>query len=231
MSDFDHLDLARLRERRGEKWRLYGPDVLPAWVAEMDFPLAEPVRRVVESALALDDLGYPLEGTGELGEAFAERMAARFGWRVDPARVEVLSEVVQGLYVAIAQLSDARDGVVVQTPVYPPFLAAVRRLGRRLVEQPLVAGARRYEIDLDALRREAPGSARIFLLCNPQNPTGRVFERRELEALAEIAAAHDWIVVADEIHADLVYPGARHLPFAALAPEVEARTVTLSSAS
>lgn len=228
-SRFDHFDLAKLRARRGEKWRLYGPDVLPAWVAEMDFPLAAPVRAALEEALALDDLGYPLESPAPLQEAFAERMEARFGWRIDPARVEALSEVVQGLYVAIDRTSEPGDGVVVQTPVYPPFLGAVRNLGRTLVENPLVAGRARWELDLDGLR--AARGARILMLCNPQNPTGRVFGRRELEAIAEVAAREDWVVLADEIHADLVYPGHAHVPFASLAPEVEARTITFSSAS
>ncbi|RIL06473.1 MAG: aminotransferase [Proteobacteria bacterium] len=229
--EFERLDLAKLRARRGEKWRQYGPDVLPAWVAEMDFPLAPAVRRSVEEALALDDLGYPLERPDALREAFAERMQARFGWRVDSARVEVLAEVVQGIYVAIDRFSEPGDGVVVQTPVYPPFLGAVRRLGRRLVENPLVAGDARWEVDLDGLRRAAHEGARVLLLCNPHNPTGRVFERGELEAIAQLAAQHDWVVVADEIHADLVYPGRTHVPFASLAPEAAERTITLTSAS
>jgi cystathionine beta-lyase len=156
-------------------------------------------------------------------------MQARFGWSIDPARVEVLTDVVQGIYVAIDRFSKPGEGVVLQTPVYPPFLNAVRQLERRLVENPLVAGPTRWEMDLDGLRSIEP--ARVFLLCNPQNPTGRVFERRELEAVAEAAIAGDWLVVADEIHADLVHPGGRHIPFASLAPEVEARTLTLSSAS
>jgi cystathionine beta-lyase len=115
--DLDHLDLDRLRARRGEKWRLFPSDVLPAWVAEMDFPLAEPVRAAIEAALALDDLGYPLESPAPLQAAFAERMETRFGWRIDPRRVEVLSDVVQGLYLAIDRCSAPGDGVVVQTPV------------------------------------------------------------------------------------------------------------------
>jgi cystathionine beta-lyase len=231
--DFDRIDLARLRARRGEKWRLFGPDVLAAWVAEMDFPLAEPVRQAIESALALEDLGYPLDRADRdaLAEAFAARMTERFGWSPDPGRVEVLSEVVQGIHLAIHQLTGAKAGVVVQTPVYPPFLAAVKKLERRMLENPLREGGTRSEIDLDGLRRCAADGAELMLLCNPQNPTGRVFTRAELLAIAEIAAAHDWIVVADEIHADLVYEGHVHVPFASLAPEIARRTLTLTSAS
>jgi len=233
LPDLDRLDLARLRRRRGEKWQTYPPDVLPAWVAEMDFPLAGPIRRVVEEALAADDLGYPVNPRPQdLPTVFAARMAERFGWRIDPQRVEVLTDVVQGIYVALDRFTAAGEGVVVQTPVYPPFLHAVRETGRRLVENPLVEGAARFEMDLDGLRAAIDPATRVLLLCNPQNPTGRVFERRELEALAELALRHEWVVVADEIHADLVYPGAeRHVPFATLAPAVEARTITLTSAT
>jgi cystathionine beta-lyase len=234
LPDFERLDLARLRRRRGEKWQLHPPDVLPAWVAEMDFPLAAPIRRVLEDALAADDLGYPINPRPQdLPAVFAARMEERFGWRVDPQRVEVLSDVVQGLYAALDRFSAPGEGVVVQTPVYPPFLHAVRDTGRRLVENPLLEGPARAEIDLDGLRAALDPATRLLLLCNPQNPTGRVFERRELEALAELALRHALVVVADEIHADLVYPeaGRRHVPFATLAPEVEARTITLTSAT
>jgi cystathionine beta-lyase len=239
LPDLERLDLARLRRRRGEKWRLYPPDVLPAWVAEMDFPLAAPIRRAVEEALAADDLGYPVNPRPQdLPSVFAARMAERFGWRIDPQRVEVLTDVVQGIYVALDRFAAPGQGVVVQTPVYPPFLHAVRDTGRRLVENPLVEGPGRYEMDLDGLRAAIDPETRVLLLCHPQNPTGRVFERGELEPLAELALRHDWVVVSDEIHADLVYPGsegreagARHVPFASLAPEVEARTITLTSAT
>jgi cystathionine beta-lyase len=233
-SRFDRLDPARLRRRRGEKWALYPPDVLPAWVAEMDFPVAEPIRRALEQALELDDLGYPINPRPQdLPAVFAARMQERFGWRVEPHDVEVLADVVQGVYVAIDRYSAAGEGVVVQTPVYPPFLHAVRDTGRRRIESPLVRapGRARYEIDFDHLGSVIDAETRVLLLCNPQNPTGRTFERAELEALARLALDRELVVVADEIHADLAHDGRRHLPFASLAPEVAARTVTLTSAT
>src|SRR5690606_2210099 len=152
-------------------------------------------------------------------------------WRIDPHRVDVLTDVVQGIYVAIDRFSAPGEGVGVQTPVYPPFLHAVRDLGRRRVANPLVRGAPRDELDLDGLRAALDASTRILLLCHPQNPTGRVFERGELEGLAELALRHDLVVVSDEIHADLAFPPHQHVPFATLAPEVEARTITLTSAT
>jgi len=131
----------------------------------------------------------------------------------------------------VHQLSEPGDGVVVQTPIYPPFLGAVAKQGRRLDENPLAPGPRGYEFDLDRLRSETDGRTRILLLCNPHNPTGRAFRRGELEAVAQVALERGWWVVADEIHQDLVYAGHRHVPFASLGPEVEARTITLTAAS
>jgi cystathionine beta-lyase len=238
--DLDSLDVERLRRRRGEKWQHYPPDVLPAWVAEMDFPLAAPIRRVLEDALDCDDLGYPINPRPEdLPSVFAERMRERFGWCVDPQRVVVLTDVVQGIYVALDRFTAAGEGVIVQTPVYPPFLHSVRDTGRRLVENPLVEvpdpaaaeRAARWEIDFDGLRSVVDAGTRVLLLCHPQNPTGRVFVRSELEALAEWVLREDLIVVSDEIHADLVHAPGEHLPFATLAPEIEARTITLTSAT
>jgi cystathionine beta-lyase len=123
------------------------------------------------------------------------------------------------------------EGVLLQTPIYPPFLAAVERSGRRLVESSLVQGTDRYEIDFDHLRAALDPETRMLLLCNPHNPTGRVFEREELMALGEIALEHDIIVVSDEIHADLVFPPHRHIPFATLGPELAERTITVTSAT
>jgi cystathionine beta-lyase len=227
----DQLSEAVLRQRTGEKWQLYPPDVLALWVADMDYPVAEPIRRRLQRALDVGDTGYPLHPLPtRLPGLFAERAERLYGWRVDPRRVELLSEVVQGMYVAITQLTAPGDGVIVQTPIYPPFLSAVRELGRTLRENPLREAAAGFEVDLEGLRAQA-AQARMLLLCNPHNPSGRVLRRGELEAIARIAIEHDLVVVADEIHADLVYRGGRHIPFASLSPEAEARTITLTAGS
>ncbi len=228
---FDDLDLARLRRRTGEKWQLYPPDVLPLWVADMDFEPAGPIRERLQQCLDLGDLGYPKHPlpTG-LPEIFAERAKRVWGWEVEPALVELLTEVVQGLYVAIRQFSRPGEGVIVQTPIYPPFLHAVKDLGRRRADQPLRAGESGYEVDLDGLDAAAR-EARILMLCNPHNPTGRAFRSDELEAMAEIAVRHDLVVLSDEIHADLVHRGSRHIPIATISPEIAQRTVTFTSAS
>ena len=229
--DLDHVDLERLRARHGAKWSRF-PGTLAAFVAEMDFPVAPSIRRVLEAAVEREDFGYPFEPRPEgLPTLFAERMRERFDWVVEPRRVELLPDVVQGIYLALSQFSEPGEGAIVQTPIYPPFLRAVRETGRRLVENPLVAGPGGYEIDFDGLRRAIDPRTRMLLLCNPHNPSGRAFRRDELETLAEIAEAHDLIVLSDEIHQDLVFAPARHLAFASLSPETEARTVTLTSAT
>jgi len=230
--DFDDLDLELLKQRVSEKWSSYPTDVLPAWVAEMDFPLAAPIRRVLEDALERNDLGYPIRprDTG-LCEVFAERMGERFGWSVAANRADIITDVVQGLYVSIEVLSQPGDGVVVQTPIYPPFLSAVEETGRRLVENRLVPGSGGWEIDFDQLRSALDSRTRILALCNPHNPTGRVLRRDELETLAELALEHDLVVVSDEVHADLTFDARPHVPIASLSPEIAARTVTLTSAT
>ncbi len=138
---------------------------------------------------------------------------------------------MQGIYIALLQLSEPGEGVLVQTPIYPPFLTALKETGRRLVEIPLLQGASGFELDLDQIRAACDEGTRILLFCNPHNPSGRVFTRTELEALAAIVLERDLTVLSDEIHADLVFSGHRHIPFASLGPEIAARTVTFYSAS
>jgi cystathionine beta-lyase len=228
----DDLDVSLLRQRSGEKWSLYSEDVLPLWVADMDFPVAAPIQRRIQRCLDLGDLGYPMHPRPtRLPSIFAQRAHERFGWSVAAPDVELITDVVQGLYVALHQFTEEGEGVVIQTPIYPPFLIAVREMRRRLVENPLVVADGGYAVDLDGLREAIDERTRIILLCNPHNPCGRAFRREEIEGIAEVALDRDLVVVSDEIHADLVFSGSCHIPFASLSPEVEARTITLTSAS
>ena len=228
----DNIDELSLRRRRGEKWTRYPPDVLPAWVADMDFVVADPIRAALSERIAEADLGYPVahHKTG-LPELFCERVAERFAWTVAPADVVIINDVVQGLYLALQTLSVPGDGVVIQTPIYPPFLHAAAQTGRRAVLSPLISGASRFEIDFDHFERAIDQSTRIVMLCNPHNPCGRAFERTELERIAALCQRHNLLIVSDEIHADLVLTGQPHIPIASLDPDIAARTVTLMSAS
>ena len=231
--DFDSVSLEALRRRRGVKWTRYPPDVLPAWVADMDFDMAGPIRAGLVRMMEANDLGYPAKPPANgLAEAFAAFAARRFpGWTVAAERMIAIADVVQGIHLAIEAYTRPGDGVCTLTPVYPPFLQAVAETGRRLDSCTMAPGEDRYEIDFDALRASIDERTRLLLLCTPHNPLGRVFEREELEALAALAIERDLVVVADEIHADVVYPGARHIPFSTLGPEVEARTLTMTSAT
>jgi len=231
VTNLNDLDLERLRARLSVKWQHYGAECLPAWVAEMDFPIAQPIRATLQRALELDDFGYP-QGQEVVGlpPLFAARMSERYGWQIDAERVEVLSDVVQGIYIALMAFTAPDAGVVVQTPIYPPFLGSVQKLGRRVSACALVDAGDHYGIDLAALARACQG-ARMLLLCHPHNPSGRVFTDGELRAIAALVLEHDLLVVSDEIHADLTLPGRRFAPFASIDPEVAERTITLSSAS
>ena len=234
-AQLDDLDTGLLRTRQSEKWGSHPPDILPAWVAEMDFPLAEPIRVMLERAVGRSDVGYPNNpGDSGLPECFRDRMQRLFDWSPELGRIEILTDVVQSLFIALEAFSEPGEGAIVQTPIYPPFLSAVHETGRRLIEHRFEApsgGERGYELDLDALRAIADDRTRLLLLCNPHNPTGRVFTRAELGGLAELAHERDWVVVVDEIHQDLVYDRHEHIPFAALDSDTAARTVTLTSAT
>jgi cystathionine beta-lyase len=224
------LTADELRARTGAKWRMHPPDVLPAFVAEMDFKVAPAIQNAVRDFADRGDYGYgQLTDNAGLFEAFVGWMRKRHDWQPDPALTIATTDVVQGVVAALIAFSEKGDGVIVQTPVYPPFLMSIAWTGRRLVDNPLTDDGSRYTIDFEGLERAA-ADAPVILLCNPQNPTGRVFERQELEGIAAIAKAHDLTIVADEIHADLVYSGARHIPMETIAGATE-RTVTLTSAT
>jgi cystathionine beta-lyase len=223
------VSLELLRLRRSIKWRKYPDDVLPAFVAEMDFELAAPVRAALAEAVARSDTGYA--ATAPLGPAYAEFAAARYGWTLDPAHVRAAGDVVAAIAELVRALTEPGDGVVVNPPVYPPFFSVVAEVGRRIVEAPLARGPQGYELDLGALERAFAGGARAYLLCSPHNPSGRSFARAELEAVAELAERHGVVVIADEIHAPLTLAGAAHVPYASLGGAAAAHGVVVSGAS
>lgn len=197
------------------KWSAYPEDVLPLWVADMDFPVAEPIRKAIAER-AEGFLGYPpREGDEGLRDLLLEGSGLE-------GEVAFMPGVVVGLYAAVAAFTAPGQGVLTQVPIYPPFLAAIREQKRTVLANPLQETEAGYRLDLQGLERLAYAS-RLLLFCHPHNPTGRVFTEEELAALAAIARKHDLIVVSDELHAPLTYEGG-HLPLARLLPE---RTLTL----
>jgi cystathionine beta-lyase len=222
------FDFDRSPDRRGgdsTKWNRYaGRDVLPLWVADMDFPappaVIEALRRRVDHGI----FGYGSPRRAH-AEAVVEYLARAHGWAVDPGWLVWLPGLVTGLHVA----SRAVEGAAfTATPVYPPFLTAPARL----VTAPLRRGAARWEWDLPAVEAALGPDVKLFLLCHPHNPVGRVWDDSELGAIAALAERHDLVVCSDEIHAGLVLdPAARHRPFAAIAPEAARRSITLMAPS
>ncbi len=226
---FDDVTEATLRRRQSAKWKLYPPDVLPAWVAEMDYPLAEPIRRVLHDAIDDDDCGYA-DPRG-LGAAFAPWAKQQWGWEVAREDVHVVADVVTAISELLRVTTKPGEGVVIEPPVYPPFASTIRQLGRVVVAAPLARGEAGYAPDLDAIERAYAGGARVHLLCSPQNPTGIVYGRAELARIAELADRYEVLVLADEIHAPLTLPGATHHPFSAISAAAARRSIVLASAS
>ncbi|HEY7146652.1 MAG TPA: aminotransferase class I/II-fold pyridoxal phosphate-dependent enzyme [Streptosporangiaceae bacterium] len=223
--------LDRLTRRTSVKWRTYPADVLPAFVAEMDFDLAAAVTEAVSAALALGDCGYGHKG--ELGEAFAGFARERLGWAADPDRVFAIPDVMTGIAELVQAVTPPGSGIVINPPVYPPFFFRLAFTGRRLIEAPLRRDhSGRYDLDPDALDAAlAAEGASAYLLCSPHNPTGRVWSGQQLMTVADLCQRHDVLLIADEIHAPLVLPGARHVPVQSLDHEHARRAVTFTSAS
>lgn len=218
-----------LRRRSSYKWRLHPDDVLPAFVAESDFELAPAVRHAIETAAQLGDAGYAWPSP-ELGTSFAEFALQRYGWRVAPDDVTVVPDVMVGVVEVLRRIAGPGDGVVINPPVYHPFFAHIVEAGCRVVEAPLARDAEGYTLDLDALEA-AFADARVYLLCNPHNPTGASFGRALLEQIVDLAERHGVTILADEIHAPLVMSGAAHVPLLSLGDAATARALAFHSAS
>jgi cystathionine beta-lyase len=220
-----------LKKRTSLKWRAYPADVLPAFVAEMDFDLAEPIVAAATAAIAAGDCGYA--DKGQLGDAFAAFAAKRLNWSPDPDMVFALPDVMTGIAELVQAVTPPGAGIVISPPVYPPFFERLRFADRRIVEAPLSrAGDGRYDLDPEALDRALDGDGvHAYLLCSPHNPVGRVWSRQDLTTVADICLRRGVILLIDEIHAPLVLPGAHHVAFGSLDHEMTSRSVTFTSAS
>jgi cysteine-S-conjugate beta-lyase len=205
--------------------------VLPAFVAEMDFDLAAPIVEAATAALAASDCGYG--DKGELGAAFAAFASKRLRWSPDPDLIFAIPDVMTGVAEMIQAVTPPGSAIVINPPVYPPFFYRLRFAQRRVVEAPLRRGDDgRYDLDLEVLDRAlAEDGVRAYLLCSPHNPSGRVWSREQLTAVADLCQRHGTILLIDEIHAPLVLADAQHVPFLSLDHEIAARSVLFTSAS
>jgi cystathionine beta-lyase len=224
------------------KWDTYPEDVLPMWVADMDFRSPPAVIEALHQAVEHGIFGYPSglhnepNQRNELREVLVERMARLYAWQIQPEDIYFVPGVVVGFNLAAHALGEAGCNLVVQPPVYPPILGAAANAGMQRVDNPLIphlneAGMLHYEIDFDHLEQAITPETRLFLLCNPHNPTGRVFTHSELERLAEICLRHGVAICSDEIHGDLIFQPHQHLPIASLDPEIARNTITLMAPS
>ncbi|HUO10046.1 MAG TPA: PatB family C-S lyase [Phycisphaerae bacterium] len=226
------LDIATLRHADSFKWTRYPPDVLPLWVADMDFAIAPSIRAALRNRFE-HPIGYnQVEGDPVLMQLLREKLE-RGGWENLPARgwVRFLPGVVPAIAATVLGLTKPGEGVVTMTPIYPPFLGSITDHGRELREAPLAQGADRWEIDWDTMEAAATGGqapAKLLLFCHPHNPTGRMWTVEELAKVGEFAERHNLWLVSDELHADLSLDGP-HVPLVTVLTEAQRkRTITLT---
>jgi len=225
-------------ERRGtncEKWDLlekeFGrKDLLALWVADMDFPAPPEVLEALRKKIDEGALGYPV-APDSLVRAVAGWQRTRHGWDVGEDAVTWAPGVVAGLAFSLMAYTKPGDGVIIQTPVYPPFYATIKEAGRRVVKNPLKREDDRYVMDLEGLEKLITPTCRTLILCSPHNPVARVWAKEELEALAELAVRKNMLIISDEIHQDIVYSDAKHTCIASLSDEMASRTVTFVAPS
>lgn len=230
MYDFD--EVVDRRDTASEKWEKYrGRDIIPMWVADMDFRSPPVVLEALHRRTDHGVFGYT-GASPQLGEAVMQMLEQDYGWGIDPQWIVWLPGLVTGLNVTCRAVGSEGDEVLTLVPVYPPFLSAPRYSRRGVVRVRLHEAANCWSIDFERLAAAVTPKTRLFMLCNPHNPVGRVFERHELERIAELCLSHDIVICADEIHCGLVLdPGKRHIPMATLSPEVQQHTITLMAPS
>jgi cystathionine beta-lyase len=225
----DQLSPHTLRDPHGYsgKWHFYPEDVLPMWVADMDFPISPAITQAIVERLK-ERVGYPqMKGDRQLLELIVQQQSRHGLEGLTPENLLLTTSVVPAIYASVLALSSPGDEVITQVPVYHPFLNVLTEHHRIARHNPLLPTPSGWEIDFEQLKRLVTPRTRLLMLCNPQNPTGRVFRRDELEKLAEFALSHRLWVMSDELWADLIYEG-RHIPIASLGPEIAQRTVTLT---
>jgi cystathionine beta-lyase len=228
--DFDHPPARHGTD--SQKWQKYaGRDILPMWVADMDFACPPAILDALHRRVDHGLFGYA-RPTQSTTDSVVAALESRYGWKIDPAWIVWLPGLVVGLNVTARAFAETGDEVLTLTPVYPPFMSAPKNSGRVPVTVPFVLGAGRWEIDWAALERAVTPRTKLFFLCNPHNPLARVWRRDELVRLAEFCVRHNLVLCSDEIHCDLILdPALPHVPTALLGPEIAAHTITLMAPS
>ncbi|MDF2839804.1 MAG: aminotransferase [Clostridia bacterium] len=206
-------------------------DVLPLWVADMDFKAPPGVIKALEQRVEHGVFGYT-KPTDSYYAAVMDWMDRRHAWKIEKDWITIVPGIVPAIHFAVQTYTKAGEGVLIQRPVYNPFSDAVVNNGRKLINSPLVRKNNRYEIDLEDFEKKiVDNQVKLFILCSPHNPVGRLWTREELTAMGDICLKHHVLVVADEIHHDLVFKGKKHIPFASLGPEYSNICITCTSPS
>jgi cystathionine beta-lyase len=230
--EFDDISVEAMLAGGSFKWSELGAGPLGAGAAEMDFGTAPPVAAALRAAIDARTFGYLTPAmAAEARAACAQWQDNAYGWLVAADDVHLLPDVIRALHLSIEHFSRPGSAVVVPTPAYPPFLRVPAMLGRRVIELPLVQDGRRYRYDLSLLDQALANGAHLLLLCNPHNPSGRVLNAAELSAICTVVERHGGRVFSDEVHAPLVYPGHRHVPYASVSPAAAGHAITATSAS
>jgi len=205
------------------KWDVYPADVLPLWVADMDFKAPEAVLKRLHGRVDQGIFGYESEFR-KLKDVFVQWAEKHYQWKVKQEEIIFVPGVVTGLNLAAQSLAQPGDGVLIQPPVYPPFFGVAKNANMIVVEAPLMLdNDYHYSIDFDQFEAAITPMTRLFILCNPHNPVGRVFNHHELQRMAEICLKHDLTMISDEIHCDLIYDDLKHMPLAGLDQQISKR--------
>ncbi|HBH13768.1 MAG: Aminotransferase, classes I and II [Clostridiales bacterium 38_11] len=206
-------------------------DVLPMWVADMDFETAPEIKQAIIDRAKHGIYGYTKRSEGYY-QSVIDWSQKRFNWKIEKSWITHSSGVVNALFTTLRALTDQNDGVMIQPPVYHPFYRAIETCGCRLVLNPLEIVNGRFVVNLEDFEKKLiEEKVKIFVLCNPHNPTGRVFKMDELTAMGELCIKHNVLVISDEIHADLVYKRYRHIPFASISEEFANNSITCTAPS
>ncbi len=235
MSDFHLVPLSELRTHKSDKWRAFPTDVLPLPVAEMDFPVAEPIRKVLIEMVEKSDLGY-LGSIPEMGESFAAFAERRFGWRPDPKQVRIAADVGVGIVETLRVITQPGDKILINSPVYPNFWTWSHETHLEIVDVQLhqskeeVNGST-WQLDWAGIENAYASGIKVHLICNPHNPLGRVYTRDELEKLVALAKAHSVIIISDEIHAPLTFAEQKFTPLLSLGQDARSLGITVTAAS
>jgi cystathionine beta-lyase len=235
MSDFHLVPIEELKTHKSEKWRAFPEDVLPLPVAEMDFPVAEPIRRALLEMVNKSDLGY-LGAIPEMGEAFGSFASQRFGWKPDPSQIRIAADVGVGIVETLRVITNQGDKILINSPVYPNFFTWANETHLEVVDVELTRSESEVNgspwlLDWPGIEAAYKSGIKVHLICNPHNPLGRIYTKEELERLVGLAVENNVIIISDEIHSPLTFSEQKFTPFLTLGEKARSVGITVTAAS